>query len=66
MSPQECKIARFTQNQIEMRPISLALAPYPTRDPDHTEHITVQYYIANCVGWVPRLTWLNLQTNWTY
>ena len=23
-------------------------------------------YIANCVGWVPRLTLLNLQTNWTY
>ena len=27
LSPQECKIARCTQNQIEMRPISLALAP---------------------------------------
>ena len=27
MSPQECKIARCTQNQIEMRPIALALAP---------------------------------------
>ena len=25
MSPQECKIARCTKNQIEMRPISLAL-----------------------------------------
>ena len=23
-------------------------------------------YVANCVGWVPRLTLLNLQTNWTY
>ena len=28
--------------------------------------ITVQYYIANCVSWVPRLTLLDLQTNWTY
>ena len=27
MSPQECKIARCTENQIETRPISLALAP---------------------------------------
>ena len=27
MSPQECKIARCTQNQIEMRPISPAPAP---------------------------------------
>ena len=28
--------------------------------------ITVQYYIANCVSWVPSLTLLDLQTNWTY
>ena len=28
--------------------------------------ITVQYYIADCVIWVPRLTLLDLQTNWTY
>ena len=28
--------------------------------------ITVQYYIAYCVSWVPRLTLLDLQTNWTY
>ena len=28
--------------------------------------ITVQYYIANCVSWVPRLTLLDLWTNWTY
>ena len=27
MSPQECKIARCTQNQIEMRPLSLSLSP---------------------------------------
>ena len=25
----------------------------------------VQYYIANCVSLVPRLTCLDLQTNWT-
>ena len=36
---QECKIARCTQNQIQMRPISLALAPWPTRDPHHTEQV---------------------------
>ena len=24
--------------------------------------ITVQYYITNCVSWVPRLTWLDLHT----
>ena len=31
--------------------------------------ITVQYYIADCVSWVPRLTSLNLWThsgNWTH
>ena len=28
--------------------------------------ITVQYYIDDCVSWVPRLTLLDLQTNWTY
>ena len=28
--------------------------------------ITVQYHIANCVSWVPRLTLLDLWTNWTY
>ena len=28
--------------------------------------ITVQYYIACCVSWVPGLTLLDLQTNWTY
>ena len=28
--------------------------------------ITVQYCIADCVSWVPRLTLLDLQTNWTY
>ena len=27
---------------------------------------TVQYYIVNCVSWVPRLTLLDLQTNWSY
>ena len=28
--------------------------------------ITVQYYIDDCVSWVPRLTLLGLRTNWTY
>ena len=28
--------------------------------------ITVQYYIADCVSWVPKLTLLDLRTNWTY
>ena len=27
--------------------------------------IAVQYYKANCVNWVPRLTSLDLRTNWT-
>ena len=27
--------------------------------------ITVQYYIAFCVSWIPRLTLLDLGTNWT-
>ena len=26
----------------------------------------VQWYIDNRVSWVPRLTLLDLQTNWTY
>ena len=28
--------------------------------------ITVQYHIANCVCWIPRLILLDLKTNWTY
>ena len=28
--------------------------------------ITVQYYIADCVSWVPRLTWLDLGKNGSY
>ena len=28
--------------------------------------ITVQYYVADCVSWVPRLTLLDLWTNWIY
>ena len=28
--------------------------------------ITVQYYIADSVSWVPKLTLLDLWTNWTY
>ena len=28
--------------------------------------IAVQYYIADCVSWVPRPTLLDLQRNWTY
>ena len=28
--------------------------------------ITVQHHIADCVSWVPKLTFLDLQTNWTY
>ena len=28
--------------------------------------ITAQYYIADCVSWVPRLILLDLQANWTY
>ena len=28
--------------------------------------MTVLYYIANCVSWVPRLTLLDVGTNWTY
>ena len=28
--------------------------------------ITVKYYLADCAGWVPRLTLLDLRTKWTY
>ena len=28
--------------------------------------ITIQYYIVDCISWVPRLTLLDLRTNWTY
>ena len=28
--------------------------------------IPAQYYIADCVSWVPMLIWLDFQTNWTY
>ena len=27
---------------------------------------TVQYYIASCVSWIPRITLLDLQMYWTY
>ena len=30
------------------------------------KYVTVQYYIANCVSWVPRLILLDLRTTWTY
>ena len=39
MSPQECKIARCTPNQLEMKPISPSLAPYLSRVPHHTEQV---------------------------
>ena len=32
----------------------------------HYKPIRVQYYIAHYVSWVPRLTLLDLKTNWTY
>ena len=28
--------------------------------------IIVQYYIGDCVSWVPRLNLLDLRTDWTY
>ena len=28
--------------------------------------ITLQYYVHNRASWVPRLTLLDLQVNWTY
>ena len=28
--------------------------------------MTVEYYIADCISWVPRLTLSDLQTEWTY
>ena len=32
------------------------------------KHVTVQYSttVADCVSWVPRLTLLDLGTNWSY
>ena len=33
---------------------------------NYCKPITVQYCIANCVSWEPRLTLLELGTNWTY
>ena len=32
----------------------------------HYKPIVAQYYIADGVSWIPRLTLLDLQTNWTY
>ena len=31
----------------------------------HYKPTTIQYYISNYISWVPRLTLLDLQTNWT-
>ena len=33
---------------------------------NYCKPITVQYYVANCVSWVPKLTLLDLRTSWTY
>ena len=33
---------------------------------EYYKPITRQYYIANCFIWVPRVTLLDLRTNWTY
>ena len=30
------------------------------------EPLTVKYYVVSCASWVPRLTLLDLQTNWTW
>ena len=30
------------------------------------DYITVQYYTADCISWVPRLILLDFGTNWTY
>ena len=30
------------------------------------EPLTVQYYVVSYASWVPRLTLLALQTNWTW
>ena len=40
MSPQECKIARCTPNQLEMKPISPSLAPYLSHVPHHREQVS--------------------------
>ena len=32
---------------------------------EYYKPVTVQYHTANCVRWVPRLTLLDLQRNWT-
>ena len=38
-APQECKIARFTPNQIEMKPISPSLAPSLSRVSQNTVQV---------------------------
>ena len=39
--------------------------PWGRKELDTTEH-THTHCIADCVSWVPRLTLLDLRTNWTY
>ena len=39
--------------------------PWGHKELDTTEH-THTHCIADCVSWVPRLTLLDLPTNWTY
>ena len=36
MSQQKCDIARFTSNQLEMKPSSPVMAPEPSHNPHHT------------------------------
>ena len=38
-APQECKIARCTPNQLEMKPISPSLAPQLSRVPHYTVQV---------------------------
>ena len=39
LSPQECKIAQCIPSQLEMKNISLSLAPQLCRVPHHTEQV---------------------------
>ena len=52
--------------EIEPRCPTLQVDSLLSEPPGKPKPTTVQYYVDRCVSWVPRLTFLDLRTNWIY
>ena len=74
MSGSKCKISSNIAGitvflrycTVGLKTFSLLLCVFYVLCEKHYKPIEAQYYIADGVSWVPRLTLLDLQTNWTY